>query len=269
MNDTGLVPTRDISPEEITRYRSDGYLVLRDVVEAAKITAFRDAVREVVARHAEPRPPAPLRDTYAKAFIQVFNAWAFDPRVRELVFDPGLADLAARLMGVPTLRLFCDEILYKEPGAGHTPWHQDLSACPFKPNTGITLWIPLCEVSEEMGTMYFAHGSHKAGELGPYDISDDTDRDLGAFVHEQKLTCVDTGPMRPGDLSFHDGWMVHGAHENHTQKLREVIVLHYFPDGQRVAVPTNPTRERLLSAVAPHLQPGDLADCNLWPRVPQ
>ena len=44
---------------------------------------------------------------------------------RALAIDSPLPEVAARLMQSLSVRLYHDQALFKEPGGGHTPWHQD------------------------------------------------------------------------------------------------------------------------------------------------
>ncbi|EYF00563.1 phytanoyl-CoA dioxygenase family protein [Chondromyces apiculatus] len=257
-----------LSRDQIAAFRSDGYLVMRQAAPPDDIRRYASAVEDASARFALPRRAPALRDTYARAFIQTFNAWAQDEQVRRLVFAPCFARAAAELLGVPAVRILCDELLLKEPGSGHTPWHQDHSACPFDTDLGIAVWIPLHDVPVEMGGMYFARGSHLLGELGPHDISDATDVAFEAVVRERGLPRDELGAMRVGDVSFHHAWMVHGAHPNRTDQMRAVLVVHYMADGVRLGKPGNPSKARLAEMLAPGQAPGDLATGDLVPIIP-
>nr|WP_280521304.1 phytanoyl-CoA dioxygenase family protein [Paenibacillus mangrovi] len=58
-----------------------------------------------------------------------------------------------------------DQALFKEPGGGHTPWHQDQNYWPVATNHTVTMWMPLVPISEEVGSMTFVSGEHKRGFL--------------------------------------------------------------------------------------------------------
>ena len=58
------------------------------------------------------------------------NLWQKDEAVKRFVFEQQFAQVAADLLGVEKVRLYHDQALFKEPGGGHTPWHQDKGVAP-------------------------------------------------------------------------------------------------------------------------------------------
>ncbi len=77
----------------------------------------------------------------------------------DFTLSPRFAELAAGLVGVPGIRLY-DQALFKEPGGGITPWHQDQGYWPLRGCVPVTKWIPLVDVTAEMGgSMSFTRGS--------------------------------------------------------------------------------------------------------------
>ncbi len=86
--------------------------------------------------------------------------------------------MAAALLGVERVRLYHDQALCKEAGGGRTPWHQDQYYWPLDADRTITMWMPLIDLPDEIGSMTFASGSHLLGDLGGYAISDESDRAL-------------------------------------------------------------------------------------------
>ncbi len=70
--------------------------------------------------------------TYARAFLQVENIWRSVDGVCDFTLSPRFAEAAARLVGVPGIRLYHDQALFKEPGGGVTPWHQDEGYWPLR-----------------------------------------------------------------------------------------------------------------------------------------
>ena len=150
----------------------------------------------------EKRPIA-QRDTYAKAFLQVMNLWQRDEAVRRFVLARRFAKVAAGLMGASGVRIYHDQALYKEPGGGHTPWHQDEYYWPLDTDNTITMWMPLTDITAEMGTLIFASHSGEQGYLGKIPISDESERHFQRYVEEQGYPLVTNGDMTAGDASFH------------------------------------------------------------------
>ena len=86
----------------------------------------------------------------------------------------GLRVSPRELMGVDGVRLYHDQALYKEPGGGYTPWHQDQTYWPLDTTHTITMWMPLLDIPRKVGSMRFASGSHAFGNLGKEGIGDDS-----------------------------------------------------------------------------------------------
>jgi ectoine hydroxylase-related dioxygenase (phytanoyl-CoA dioxygenase family) len=220
--------------EAIASVRDNGHCVVRGLASAQEVAAFRPAVEAAVLRHAQNQAPLEERGTYGKAFLQVTNIWQHDETVKQFVFAARFAKAAADLLGVPGVRLYHDQALCKEPGGGHTPWHQDQNFWPLDTDKTITMWMPLVDVPAEVGSMTFASGSHKRGEIGQWFIGDDSETNFAALVAREKLPTHTHGAMQAGDATFHKGWTLHRAPANPTALLRSVMTVIYYADGVRV-----------------------------------
>ena len=163
-----------ISEAHIARYRRDGFIKLKDVLDAATLAHYGRLIAGYVAAKAKDLPPLAVRNTYGKAFQQISNIWPHDEVVREFVFAPRLARIAAELMEVRGVRMYHDQALFKEPGGGFTPWHADQQYWPLASDRSVTAWIPLQATPLEMGPLQFAIGSHRLPIGRDLEISDDT-----------------------------------------------------------------------------------------------
>jgi hypothetical protein len=262
-----LSRAHDIDADEVARFRRDGCVVLRGVALEREIVPYRPLIHASWGRNKLDARPLAERDTYGRAFTQALNLGLRDARVFRFAYARRFAKIAADLMGVSGVRMFLDEAFFKEPGSGPTPWHQDQSTWPFDAERGVTLWIPLMNVTADLGLLTFAGGSHHAKQLVGADISDESDAALERVVVERGYPRLSFGAMTIGDVTAHDGWMVHRADRNQTNEIREVYAMHYFADGARVVQPDNPARARILEHFAPGLRPGDLAASDRWRRV--
>jgi ectoine hydroxylase-related dioxygenase (phytanoyl-CoA dioxygenase family) len=178
------------------------------------------------------------------------------------------ARIAADLMGVDGVRIYHDQALYKEPGGGLTPWHQDQFYWPLDGVKTVTMWMPLVDASADMGTMRFATGSHALGYLGAMPISDESEAQWSALIREKGLSVAEAGAMRAGDATFHNGWTLHGAPGNASPTTtREVMTVIYLEDGARISTPDHANRENDLRAWFPGLKPGDPAASEINPLV--
>jgi ectoine hydroxylase-related dioxygenase (phytanoyl-CoA dioxygenase family) len=257
----------DLAPSQIYEFQRDGHVLLRSVASPGEIAAYRPAILTARELFGADRTPLESRDTYGKAFLKGINLWEKDRNVRRFVLARRFGKLAADLLGVDGVRVYHDQALLKEPGGGLTPWHQDQHYWPLDTDQTITMWMPLVDLTAEMGTMHFASGSHRGGCLGDAPISDESEKRFEDFIRSQGFA-VTAGPaMAAGDATFHYGWTLHGAPPNTTALTREVMTVIWFADGARVTEPDNANRRRDLDRWFPGLRPGDLAASELNPLV--
>jgi ectoine hydroxylase-related dioxygenase (phytanoyl-CoA dioxygenase family) len=193
------------------------------------------------------------------------NLWVTDPAVRRFSLARRFASVAAALMGVPAVRIYHDQALFKEARGGITPWHQDHTYWPLATDHTITMWMPLIDVTEEMGIMRFASGSHRDGFWGTHGISDESEAELSKYVAERRYPVEGASFMRAGDATFHSGWTLHRAPANVTDKMRPVMTVIYFADGALVDEPDPARSAGDLGAWLPGLKAGDLAASPLNP----
>lgn len=256
-----------VTPAQRAQFARDGHIVLPAVMSREEAAAYRPHLTEAVRRFNTETRPLSERDTYGRAFLQVMNLWVQSEAVRRYTLARRFAQIAADLLGVPGVRIYHDQALYKEPGGGHTPWHQDQYYWPLDTNNTLTLWMPLIDITEEMGSLIFASGSGSEGYLGKLPISDESDELFNRFIAERGYTRTSNGDMRAGDASFHNGWVIHSAPGNAGTVTREVMTVIYFADGARVIEPDNKNRVRDLASWLPGLRPGDLAASEINPLV--
>lgn len=267
MNDPLSTPPV-LDPASAEAFRRDGHVLVRGLLDRAAVAAMHPVVMAAVARSGRLGVDvSALGDAYSRAFVQVVNAGLTDAGVRALTWSPRLGAWVAALLGAPGARILLEDTFLKPPGAGPTPWHQDASVAPVEPDRVLTAWIPLQEVEPGMGGLRLVTGSHREGLLGPVDISEESQQRFEALIAERGWPVVELPALVPGDVSFHSGLLVHGAHANHSGRPRLAVALHCFADGARVAPVRSAPQRRLLDQLGPGLAPGDRAESPAWPRT--
>lgn len=256
-----------LTPDHLEGYSRDGHVMVRGLLSTDEVAEFRQAILDAVQKLNIQAKPLEERDTYGKAFLQIMNLWVQDDAVRPMVLAKRFGQVAAELMGVSGARLYHDQALFKEPGGGPTPWHQDQHYWPLATDNTITMWMPLVDADTSMGTMRFASGSQSEGYLGDMPISDESEAMFEQFVAEKGYRITESGAMKAGDATFHSGWTLHGAPGNSSDRLREVMTIIYYPDGTLVGSADNDNRRADLATWFPGLKPGDLAASELNPLV--
>lgn len=256
-----------LTKEQIDQYQRDGHILLRGVASPDEVNAYEPVLSKIVFERNTHTKPVAERDTYGKAFIQVGNLWEYSEQAARFTLAKRFARIAAELMGVNAVRIYHDQALYKEPGGGHTPWHQDQIYWPLATHNTITMWMPLVDIPEEVGSMVFASGTHKLGLIDRVVISDESHKTLAQFIEAKGFPQVSYGAMKAGDATFHAGWTVHSAPGNPTELMRKVMTVIYVADGTLVEEPDTQARRNDLARWIPGRTGGDPVDTHLNPLV--
>ena len=255
-----------IDPEQVERFRADGHIYLPGVASQEEVEFFRGPIHATAKEHGQTGSlPLEQRDTYGKAFLQHMNLWTADPAVAAFTMGKRFARLAAELMGCDGVRIYHDQALFKEPGGGLTPWHQDQYYWPVNTNKTVTMWMPLVDLSEDMGLLTFASRSHEKGYLGHLPISEESEDVFEKYIADNGMEISRLNSIAAGDATFHCGWNLHSAPGNQSDRLREVMTVIWVADGCSVTEPINFNQERDITRWMPGLKPGDLVDSALNP----
>ncbi len=254
-----------ISAEQIIDFQTNGHILLPEIATKQEIEFYSSIISAATYKHSKETRNLSERDTYGKAFLQITNLWEVDEQVRSFVFARKFAQIAADLLGVEKVRLYHDQALFKEGGGGYTPWHQDQFYWNLDTPNTITMWMPLVDVSPEMGLMKFARKSHQNGLSETVTISDKSAEVYSQIIESNQFEISTPSAMRAGDATFHYGHTIHCADSNQSDTTREVFTIIYFADGARITEPINnfqkADHERWLDSIAV----GELANGRLNP----
>ena len=231
-----------VDDESISAFQRDGHVLVRGLASPAEISVYGPAIYDAAMRFNTEKRALEDRDTYGKAFLQIMNLWSRDETARRFVTARRFAGVAAALMGVPAVRLYHDQALFKEGGGGYTPLHTDQQFWPVATDNMVTMWMPLVDIADEIGGMRFASGSHRLDRFAGHGISDASEQELQQVIADRGLALAQTPGMKVGDATFHSGWTLHGAPPNPSPTMRSVMTVIYYEDGAKVAPITDFTR---------------------------
>ncbi|MBS1749838.1 MAG: phytanoyl-CoA dioxygenase family protein [Bacteroidetes bacterium] len=234
---------RILDQQQIKNFRRDGHTLIKQVLSPEEIAEYRTVLVEAAARYNTEKRKMEERDTYGKAFLQIMNLWRVDEQVKQFVLAKRLAKIAADLLGVDHVRIYHDQALFKEPGGGPTPWHQDQYYWPVDTTNTVTMWMPLIDISVDMGMLTFATGSHIKGAVFNHEISDESEKEFDHYVKEKKFEISRATTMNAGDATWHYGFTIHNAPPNHSDTMREIMTIIYIADEAKITRPTNPWQE--------------------------
>jgi ectoine hydroxylase-related dioxygenase (phytanoyl-CoA dioxygenase family) len=230
----GLDNFKKVPETNIVEFHEKGHTLIRQVLSADEIEVYRPVIVNAADRYNTEKRKLQDRDTYGRAFLQIMNLWQCDEDAKKFVLSKRMAKIAADLMEVKNVRLYHDQALFKEPGGGPTPWHQDQYYWPIDTNNTITMWMPLVDIDVDMGMLTFASGSYKNGSVFNFEISDESESAFDNYVKEHQFAISRAKTMKAGDATWHRGFTMHHANGNNSDKRREVMTIIYVADGAKV-----------------------------------
>ena len=230
----------ELTPEEIDRYRTDGFLVKEDFLSPDELAFWRQALEEAVAKRNGNKMPD-RKEVYGKGdntdkayfdnvFDQLLNLWQDNDKIREIMLDKRLGKMAAQLAGADGIRIWHDQALIKKPWANPTSWHLDTPYWSFSDRRALSIWVALDDATYENGCLFFIPGSYQRTTFENPGIG----KNMGAIFTtypEFKTSRSVAAPMKAGSCSFHNGLTIHGAHANMTSGYRRAMTCAYMPDG--------------------------------------
>jgi len=215
-----------ITASQIEFFRAESFVKLPGVLTPGAVARLRARLREMLDAAVDP----------SVGFQSLEMMWLDDALVRAAVLSPRIGGISAALLGADRVRLYHDNALSKQPGAGRTPWHYDAHHFPLDSADVLTAWIPLQPTQREMGPLAFARGADTWRLAG--DIAFDkhgTSYDRGVCeAFRTRGVAVEDGPFAAGEVSFHSAHCFHTAGANRTTAPRMVLATTYFADGVRV-----------------------------------
>ncbi len=227
-----------LTEEQIDFFQENRYIKLKQVLNAETLEFFNSAITAKVSASNTVISKPEERDTYGKAFLQLFNLWREDETIKELIFSKRIGKIASDLMQVNGVRMYHDQALFKEAGGGITPWHADQYYWPLETDKTITAWIPLQETTFNMGPLEFCAGSHHITEGRELAIGDESEMRM-----QERLRVTDyehvIEPFEPGEISFHSGWLFHRAGANTSGQTRKVMTIIFMDKNMRLKQPEN------------------------------
>jgi ectoine hydroxylase-related dioxygenase (phytanoyl-CoA dioxygenase family) len=255
-----------LTEEQVNFYQTNRFIKLKQVLNAETLQFFNEAITRRVNTMNTVTTKVAERNTYGKAFLQLFNLWREDELVKELIFSKRLAKIATDLMQTKGVRIYHDQALFKEGGGGITPWHADQYYWPLETDKTVTAWIPLQATPFELGPLEFSAGSHQIVEGRELEIGDESETKI-----QQRLKVTDfkhvIESFDAGEISFHSGWVFHRAGANTTNQMRKVMTVIYMDKEMKLKNPENDNQVNDWNTWCPGAEIGEEINSPLNPVV--
>jgi ectoine hydroxylase-related dioxygenase (phytanoyl-CoA dioxygenase family) len=215
-----------VDNDAVSKYRRDGYLIIRGLLDDDELREIRSAFAKL-----QETDDGALK--FKNSLIVVRNLWLKEPVIKSLVWAR-IAPLAARLLGLDRVQLIDDNAFVKPPKQeddNPTGWHQDSPNFPFDRRGFMTIWVAVDDIDLDQGPLTFLPGGHRIGPVGAFS-GDDAEVSLQSILLPEDLSCIGkpvTTPLVAGDATVHDGYMLHSAGPNSTNRPRRAWAIRFVP----------------------------------------
>ncbi len=230
-------------PTLVSKFEADGHVSIDGLLDHHLLDEISVAVKDLFSGKRDQRPPQfenKNLDTeyWSESLIQVNFASFCCKRLRKLVFNQQLAEIAKELLETSSVRLWNDMVIAKRPSPnsmkkGVIGWHRDRQywrTCGSR--NMVTAWIPLADCGPENGSIEFLAGSHRweqSHEGLDFYQEDRSGIEFRIASSGRKIERTAT-TLRKGSVSFHGCRLIHGSGPNVSSTERIVVAIHYQPE---------------------------------------
>ena len=199
-----------LTKQQIEQYHDEGFISPIRVISEAKALSIKSQLEEVEAQFPE--------EINAESRNNLHLSFEF---LDALAHNPIIVDAMEDLIG-PDIALWATVMFIKESSSKHyVSWHQDATYMGMNSTDFPTPWIALSPSNLETGCMTMILGSHKQ-EIRKHE---DTFAEHNILTRGQIIPDVDESKgvdliLEPGEMSIHNGAIIHGSKPNKSQQRR-------------------------------------------------
>jgi ectoine hydroxylase-related dioxygenase (phytanoyl-CoA dioxygenase family) len=234
--------TLEVTPsaEEVQFFAENGFLVVERITTDEELAWLTEIYEYIFAPENAGEAGAPVDRTNGPGddepanLSQAFMPEMQYPEILQTTYIRNARRYAAALLQVDSADLSCwGHMIRKMPGGRDAPWHQDEAYWdPELSYHALGCWLPLHEVTEEMGAMQFIPGSHLGGVL--HHTHHKGDAALHILIADdvdpaQAVVC----PLPAGGATFHHKNTLHYTAPNTTDRPRLAFPVEFQVAPQR------------------------------------
>lgn len=210
-----------LTPQHVEDFRRDGVLtgIVIDTENAAS-------------RHRAAFDQLEQREGTERAQNKVFDRHFDEKFLWDIASHPRILDCVESLYG-PNILLLSTHVFCKYgPSEGFVAWHQDLTYWGLDPLEEVTAWYAIDHSDLDNGCMQVIPGRYGGG-IVEHGKSEQPGNLLSVnqevrVSHEEEATAINC-VLRPGEISLHNGTVVHGSLPNRTNRRRCGVTVRYIP----------------------------------------
>lgn len=230
-DDTMRAAYSQLTEQQIAGFHDQGYLALEQITTRDDVRQIQSLLDALFDRFDKlPKGVAiDLGEDGALAgppkMPEVNSAVRLEPRLRDTLTFANCQAIAAQLLG-RRVNFAGDHAIYKPPhNQKSTPWHQDQAYLPHRFWAGtVSFWVPLQDVTVEMGCMRFIPHSQRQGLLPHRTRSGDSKGHVLTTDHVDPAQAVPC-PIPAGGATIHSPLTLHMTGPNDSDTSRRVWIL--------------------------------------------
>jgi ectoine hydroxylase-related dioxygenase (phytanoyl-CoA dioxygenase family) len=265
-----------ITDEQITRYREDSVVVLRNLFDSKWLDVLAEGIKENLAdpsRRTLNYVDEPANN--AHFFYDAHLLGSFGGYDRLMLHSP-MAEAVARLMGSTQAILFYLSVFVRAAGTkNRTPWHQDQPSWSASGDQACSAWMSLDPVPVQTA-LEFVRGSHRwpndfeRPEFFQFCYEGDDRSRQKAFpdieAHRQDYDILGW-QLEPGDCLVFHGMTAHGGSGNLPPELgRRSVSVQWLGDDARFRLLAGRDDPHISEELQKHgVKPGGPVSCDICP----
>ena len=190
----------------------------------------------------------------------------------ELATKPTVLDMVEALLGPDILLLATHFFCKYGREEKFVAWHQDVTYWGLEPPHALTVWYAVDDSDRENGCMRVIPGTHKDG-IRAHGKSDQAGN-LLSTNQEVPVTAAEEAAaadlvLKAGQISIHDGALIHGSLPNRSDRRRCGLTMRYVPASVRTSDGTSRGRSWSPTPVrGSNRNFGDSAECAFYLNPP-
>ena len=234
-------------PEDIIEsYTKNGFAIVKNIVPAQRINSLLENIFNLFCRYSTDyqelknmekpwntelfhKKLIEFRQKDPESFGAIYDSLKTSLTLTQLITDNKVADFVAKFLKIKPSDLSISEPMCRldvpNDKRNTLDWHQERSFFPQNRNglNGLVCWIPLTDITEEMGPMHISPRSHADGQLK---LSNKTKKNMSyttqipvpeEFVSKYEDLAVRTNV---GDAVFFNMLLFHRSGQNISNKVR-------------------------------------------------
>ena len=224
------------------KFRENGYSIAKSIISEKEINAVLETIFRIYFKY---NPSSKLRDLQEpwnsdlfheeiikfrksdpKRFSLLYDSTQTSASIMELLTSELIAKYSASLLDTKNNELCITEGMIRMDAPGDkrniAGWHQEIS---YLRNNGLVIWIPLSDITPDLGPLQVCPKSHHEGELKvvqnknlPGDVSTvSVDEVEPEYIAKYSIMDVE---IKKGDVLFFDTELFHRSGVNTSNRMR-------------------------------------------------